>query len=122
MKTISDYTIYCTEEQTKKAIALSVPIVYKYLNPRGISCLVNDYKFSIPTAEEMIGWLEDQGILLELDTISTEDERNCLIIKWEYFLRNKQNDIINSIYNSYSSRKEATLAGISAALEYLANK
>lgn len=46
MKTISDYTILCTQEQTLKAIELGAPI-------EGIF---------IPTAEQMIGFLRSKGI------------------------------------------------------------
>lgn len=94
------YEIRCTPEQTRKAIELGAPI---------------------PTAEQMLGWLEEQGLHINFDTTSEEDINNCLIIKWEYFIYNKYHDIINDQYYEYPTRKKAILAAIDAALEYLSN-
>lgn len=46
------YTVYCTKEQTEKALKLGAPIEMEYLD---LICK----SFPIePTAEEMLGWLE----------------------------------------------------------------
>lgn len=61
MKTISDYTINCTPEQTLKAIKLGAPIQYETYCINGISHKVTDSNgedvIIIPTAEQMIGFI-----------------------------------------------------------------
>lgn len=120
---MNEYAIYCTEVQTKKALELGAPIEAQEYCP--IGGLDNDwfakgrYCFHIPTAEEMIGWLEKQGV-------------NCFILRDMY-----DDDAYNIQINEklittghpqynypipYDSRKEATLAAIDAALEFLSNK
>lgn len=94
MKTISDYTIRCTEEQTNKALELGAPI-------------------ELPTAEQMIGWMEGQGILFDIDT---EWNKSVLVYVWD--CENKS--LINHVF--HGSRKETILAAIDAALGYLSNK
>lgn len=114
-KKISDYTIYCTEEQVKKALELGAPIesypimfvphdvprYEKQINKGWIA-------FPSPTAEQMICWLEEQGIH-EVRVA----QNSCL--KW-YFC------VCGKIKNKFSTRKEATIASIDAALEYLNNR
>lgn len=65
------YTIYCTEEQTKKAIELGAPIVTikepLYNHPTcgrdwvKVKVQGNSYSARIPTAEQMIGFILDSG-------------------------------------------------------------
>lgn len=65
----------------------------------------------IPTAEQMISWLEEKGITSIEITFSKET-------KWKF-------EMFSEIYDfgaPYYSRKEATLAAIDAALEYLSKK
>ncbi len=110
------YTIYCTEEQTKKALELGAPIevgTEKCTLPDNIMFIKKgQYHVAaiIPTAEQMIGWLDEQGIMFNLKhqkdgycLISIETEKE--IIKM---------DIDGSIY-----RNTATLAAIDSALDYL---
>lgn len=101
------YTIYCTEEQTKKALELGAPIRYKDTldnRERG--------KFEPPTAEQMLGWLNDQGV--SMDTDWSWDGQVTI---WGWY-----NQVKEYIYTSYAnSLKEAILAAIDAALEYLMN-
>lgn len=83
MKTISDYTLYCTEAQTRKALELGAPIMtfgYPDLEDAKEEILKMNRQAElyqtenggimvgqIPTAEQMIGWLEDkQGISLSI--------------------------------------------------------
>lgn len=114
---MNNYTIYCTEEQTKKAIELGAPITINSWPP------INDVKFMwisppedaiawnnstnglIPTAEQMIGWLEEQGFYIRLSSSggSVEIDFNCICEEVG------------------TSRKEATLTVIDAALDYLIN-
>lgn len=109
MKTLSDYSIYCTESQTRKAMELGAPI-----EPQTPSTLIDtlcafcgDGMYIIPTAEQLIGWLEEQGILIETAAGMT---------KWYGYAHNGKQYINRE---GYSSRKEATLAAIDAALNYL---
>lgn len=105
MKIFSDYTIYCTEEQTNKALELGAPL--------------NTWGFArepvIPTAEQMVGWLEEQEGVYDIHLLRTADG------EWKYDVTTKcVSD--NRMYGRCSSRKVATLAAIDAVLEYLTNK
>lgn len=104
------YTIYCTESQTKKALELSAPInvSFQFNNPTAI---INNIAYEIPTAERIIGWLEEQG---DIKSINVE----CAY-KWHYEIYNKEYWKIMKHNDIYNSRKEATLAAIDAALDYL---
>lgn len=94
------YTIYCTEEQTKKALELGAPIDSRWIGEE-----------PNPTAEQMIGWLEEQEV-------------GCFVYK-------KPDHPFSAIVRvggvkeqmiwakCYSSRKEATLSAIDSALDYL---
>lgn len=101
---MKQYTIHCTEEQVKKALELGAPIEFETLG--GSSNF--DMKYTVtPTAEEMIGWLEEQGFYFYImnDYHWREEVQYC-----------------NNWYHSkedLGSRKEATLAAIDAALDYL---
>lgn len=121
MKTISDYTIYCTESQTKKALELGAPIEYGKYCPginaeilhKGKDCRREKKLYSIPTVEQMISWLEEQG-LIEGITIGYAEG-----IEWFFDVNNLSESFISVL--NFNSRKEATLAAIDAALEYLTN-
>lgn len=120
---MDQYTIYCTEEQTKKVLELGAPIMdYSmflydrdnepkmiYKNEFGIDCFCH-----LPTAEQVINWLEGldaiKGIVINLRTS-----------KW-YFAILTSKGIRGCEVFAYDSRKEATLAAIDAALEYLTNQ
>lgn len=98
------YTIYCTGEQTKKALELGAPISTCW------SPLIEEWIYKIPTAEQMIGWLEDQ-----IDNINVLKENDGT---WLYMFY-PTNSSPCEIKRLYHSRKEATLAAIDAALDYL---
>lgn len=118
--TINQYSIHCTPEQTMKALELGAPLkiidneyderIYQFIcgNTQNGKAL-----YIIPTAEEMIGWLEEQNDIEEI-TI----QRNRAFHSWAYLVTNKRNKLISSS-NRYQSRKEATISAIDAALEYL---
>lgn len=112
------YTIYCTPEQTKKALELGAPIQlwigFEATHIPTGSFIENNVLYFIPTAEQMIGWLEEQPSIV---TIGVNKSR-CL--KWEYFITKPCYNEIDNAYN-YSSRKEAAHEAIDAALEYLSN-
>ena len=104
---MNQYTIYCTPEQTMKALELGAPItatlntfepnLYEYLGAF----------FRIPTAERMIGWLEEQGFYFYIFKDYCWNGEVQYGNNWYYSI-----DDVNS-------RKEATLAAIDAALDYL---
>ncbi|MCQ2231353.1 MAG: hypothetical protein MJZ30_05825 [Paludibacteraceae bacterium] len=111
MKTISDYTIYCTEEQTKKALELGAPIRVEKVHD-----VLDEYSFTLaetthnvihnPTAEQMLGWLRSKGFRFKI----VEHESD---VYWQYVI----DDYFD--HNIKPSAKEATLAAIDAALECL---
>lgn len=117
-KTMGLYAIYCTEEQTKKALELGAPIEvlytkadYQQKRPTiSIKGEFVDYAYFVPTAEEMIGWLENQGLYFSIECIGN----------YVYEVWTKDTDKIVIIINScVHTRKEATLSAIDAALEHL---
>lgn len=105
---------YCTEAQTKKALNLGAPL--EIGEGKGtILCRLQNYhtykKCVIPTAEQMIGWLEEQGMNFTL-TYNPFDEVKIIITKCGGF-----DEIANIKWNK--SKKTAVIAAIDAALEYL---
>ena len=70
------YTIYCTEEQTKKALELGAPIESEYIELICKSFLI------YPTAEQMIGFIldSDKGYAVDLATLIKEHgyKQGCL--------------------------------------------
>lgn len=101
------YTIYCTPEQTKKALELGAPIERDGYEDRPYVYI--DGAYLIPTTEQMIGWLEGQGI--HVDICYESDNRFYYVFDFDDF-----------VSDFYPTRKEATLAAIDAALGYLINK
>lgn len=153
MKTMSDYGLYCTEAQTRKALELGAPIVH-----HENACTTNstphfyigecgNYQkgfilYIIPTAEEMKGWLEEQGDILYIDIHLYEDDGYPKMCGYGFTIYNKNKDIIvgtftekgslvyicpkckeyiylEGTYNNFLTKQEATLEAIDAALEYL---
>lgn len=105
------YNLPCTEEQTEKAMQLGAPIEESCgLRP---ATSIDGIIYDIPTAEQMIGWLEEQGILIDIDT---EWNKSVLVYVWN--CENKS--LINNVF--HGSRKETIIAAIDAALEYLMTK
>lgn len=110
--------IFCTEEQTKKALELGAPIKKDTLENTSPIEVFNNCVYIIPTAEEMVGWLEEQGVSVEI-TMASQNigyySLNRIDSKGAF-------DFTGRCEETYSSRKEATLAAIDAALDYLSNK
>lgn len=111
---MDNYTIYCTGEQTKKALELGAPIRVETKQVGGfIMGLSHIEKHYIrPTAEQMLGWLEEiMGIsTFHINYYPTPEKYGYLIIA---------KDCVLETGWSFNSRKEATLAAIDAALDYL---
>lgn len=111
-KTMLDYAIYCSQEQTKKALELGAPIFVEDRDEtyHGGDCfyIICD-RYYCPTAEQMISWLEEQ---LQFD-IAVECEYKSIFGGWCYFLGDEEGERV------FNSRREATLAAIDAALECL---
>ena len=116
MKIISDYSILCTLEQAKKALELGAPIEKKEIqlcdNAKNFFWYDGFY-YNYPTAEEMIGFLEEQGILVSILY------GYIVRYKWTYDLDSEE--YIDYKRGEFTSREEATLAAIDAALGYLSN-
>lgn len=67
-------------------------------------------KYSIYcTPEQMIGWLEDQEDILGI----------CIIRDYGWFYQISLKDAPHNFSATFHSRKEASLAAIDAALDYL---
>lgn len=123
---MNKYTIYCTPSQAKKALELGAPIEYannynaylphKMIDFVGESGKMECAQFVIPTADQMIGWLEEQGIWIHF---CKPNQRPTLLS----FSVSNINDPFRRIFvgEEYIFRKEATLAAIDAALEHLEN-
>lgn len=116
---MNNYTIYCTPEQTKKALKLGAPIkrIIKYEDT--ISSIID---YCIPTVEQMLGWIEEQMNITTFHinfypTYKNEGYGYLIIAKEIVIECDAQED------GKYlqPSRKEATLAAIDAALGYLMN-
>lgn len=99
------YITYCTPEQVKKALELGAPIKIECFS----TATEDHWHEVIPTAEQMIGWLEEQGVFISI--VPDTDENTCA-----NYVETKEFSLSNVVC---SSRKEATLAAIDAALEYL---
>lgn len=119
---MSDYSLYCTETQTKKALELGAPIEYASINEirleRYVS--VNNEEYTLPTAEQMIGWLEDMEIIIIFMPTIKDNESDYT---WVAHVCHFQDEIVwfDSENLSNLSRKKVTLAAIDAALDYLVN-
>lgn len=115
--TMDSYAIYCTEEQTKKALELGAKIeIQEYCPPGEIEpnwFHDKDKCYHIPTAEQIVGWLEE---LTDIMVISINMD---IFGTWFYCVETEHNYFEN---NRFKSRKEATLAAIDATLEYLEKK
>lgn len=121
MKTISDYSILCTLEQTHKALELGAPIdnIEHFASigkcyVSGNNIYDNGKCYFIPTAEQMISWLEEKTKL----EIRIEKYMNEY---WSYTLYDKSGIKLDMCDCIYTSRKGANIAAIDAALYYLIN-
>lgn len=108
---MNKYTIYCTTEQTKKAIRLGAPIEMNS-HSHGRPYIQDGVNFLIcPTTEQMISWLENKSLQVTIHFRGNS---------WYYNIMSGYK--VLSISKNVSTRVEATLTAIDAALEYLNNK
>ena len=105
------YTIYCTPEQTRKALEIGAKIITE---PNCIHTLsqfrgvYNDGEtfFHLPTAEQMIGWLRTKGFRFKIIEYDKETY-------WQIHY-----DDTNWLNHGETIKyEEATLAAIDAALK-----
>lgn len=109
---MNKYAILCTEEQTKKALELGAPLEYYIQGDSKVIYNKEEGYIKIPTAEEMIGWLEEQESIYEVDIASIGN------ITWSFCIWDNELFPVDN-HNMYNTRKEATLAAIDYALYYL---
>lgn len=115
---MQDYTLYCTELQTKQAYKLGAPIEKHVVFFEGcvqIGKTVNNEKLYgiIPTAEQMIGWFYEQEWFSNIcinKTMGGNYSSSCYC---------SGETLLHKIF---PSRKEAILAAIDATLEYIEKK
>jgi len=117
------FTIYCTEEQTRKALALGAPIEqYPYYDvvKYEVRNFFHDNKtrFMFPTAEQMIGWLTEKMKIttFHVTYFPVHEKYGFLIIADGFVL---EIDADNDGRFLVNTRKEATLLAISYALDWL---
>lgn len=120
------YILYCTESQTRKAIELGAPILQHPFHESVIKgneklfeniTNINGKYYCLPTAEQMLGWLEEQR--LAIDVVSDNGG-----FEWSVWIKKEHCSNYSFIEENdryFPSRQEATLAAIDAALEYLTN-
>lgn len=106
---MEEYTTYCTFEQIKLAYELGAPI--EKLPYREWEILldyvrIDDYVYKIPTAEQLINWLDTKDVLIQI----------CNKTYWLYSINNVEG------VERYKYREFATLVAIDSALDYLKNK
>lgn len=115
---MSDYTLLCTEEQTKKAFELGAKLTEHPFEASIIKANenmfqnivnINERYYYIPTAEQMISWLEEQYPIDHIDVYKQVTTWNSVVYMSTLERRSKKG----------TSRPEATLAAIDAALEHL---
>lgn len=120
------YTLHCTKEQTEKAFDLGAPIdgissstnedittisCFKLDTPIYTDIIKGGFDYALnPTAEQLINWLEEQGLFVSICGYFADG-------KFTYDIDSKE--FIDYRSGLYLSRKEATLAAIDAALDYL---
>lgn len=124
---MDEFTIWCTPEQTRKALELGAPIVTtskepsmffcaahpKTIRMNGIKNAEKDFTCAIPTTEQMLGWLDDK--INDIQTIKNVDGTYAYV-----FYPTVEDDYQSG--GQFVSRSEAILAVIDTALEYLVDK
>lgn len=119
MKTMQDYTVYCTEEHTRRAYALGAPLetsdrLCGWTQHSIIIMEHNDPVFvRIPTTQQMIGWLREKSIII-LPFWKTGIQYAIFVIC------NMGNDIdyIDETEMPYKEQ-QAELAAIDVAMNYI---
>lgn len=102
---MKEFTIRCTLEQTKRALALGAPIEIECF-----STTTEDHWYEVvPTTEQMIGWLRSQGFRFKIEELSDTVVAYRATFGYWYKCGQRNNP------------KGATHAVIDAALKYLEN-
>ena len=116
---MNKYTIYCTPSQAKKALELGAPIQKASIKDIRLEryVYIGDELFTFPTAEEMAGWLEERGVYVETKV----NQRTDGVTNFVYNVICGSYSSLNNEVIFFDTRKEAILAAIDAALEYLVN-
>lgn len=105
------YTIYCTPEQTRKALELGAPIELLNYEPTILQTTITLKGYAIiPTAEQMIGWLEEY--------VKEVSINQSVIGSWYFEIYINPHEMKRKNCG-YLTRKEATIAAIDDSLEYL---
>lgn len=116
------YSIALTDEQTKRAYRLGAPIElyctseWTFHLPKLVCNDGIERHFTTPTAEMMIGWLNTFDLNV---SVFGSELRGGFYSCFHYGICVKE---ILADKKKFVSRKEATLAAIDAALEYLEKK
>lgn len=133
---MKQYTIYCTPDQTRKALVLGAPIemfgsedtssamvnfamqenqlpdLEELLNQEDHATVIGSYAYCIPTAEQMCGWLEEKhNMRFNIYRYGPKDNNDASI----YFREDRR----ETFYRIKRSYKEALIAAIDEALDYL---
>lgn len=114
------YEIRCTTEQTRKALELGATIDFSSNYYDGFDTIGYSEKYKdkiyaeIPTAEQMIGWLEEQGLSIEIFMSKREFSDGFI---WCVRVSDENKNATILLNHNDNSRKEATLAAIDAALD-----
>ena len=100
------YIIFCTKEQTERAIKLGAPCE----NPDDFTPM------RFPTAEQMRGWLrEEYGIQAFVSTLVGNTA--SVYVKGNFTMFNVNN--CDGMPKNFDTYEQAILAAIDAALDYL---
>lgn len=121
---MNTFTIFCTEAQTRRALELGAPINIRcsyngyYPLPFIREIIVEPHHFAeVPTAEQMLGWLKTKGFAFGITNYN--DGFNDHVF-WR--VANNQDKRWYISDDKLKDPKEAVLAAIDAALNYLKNK
>lgn len=116
---MEQYTVYCSDEQTKRAYKLGAPIELFKPNvsignlPKLRTKEGDERVYVRPTAEQMIGWLiKEMKLAISFDYSIQNDNKPV----WFYLIDNV------AYSNTFSEPKEAILDAIDTALNYLEKK
>ena len=114
MKSMLNYSIYCTSEQTKRAYKLGAPIdIWSEYNAVRFVKITNEY-FELPTTEQMKGWLREKNIFINVC-------HNC--DGYGTWLKKiVPSEQIGELIGYFDEETKAVLASIDAALDYLENQ
>lgn len=119
---MEEFTIYCTPEQTRKALELGAPLNSCYHNGdfQNTIKIGSLHYVEVPTAEQMINWLRIKHKVF----CNVIDEYSHGIENFIYYIEvNKgHNDIFRSRHEYELSHDKAVMCVINLALKYLSDK